>query len=98
MNTHGSRWVLVVLLVLGVGLWWEESQSAADTGAVVTAPGAGRFQFSLRTPPEGGGYSTVFVLDSVTGECWYRSAAPKDQWVSIGSPVIGREPNAAKGI
>ena len=74
---------LILIALLGAA-GWATDRPVAEPPALSQA---GRFQMTLSPRPPSGGYSTVFLLDTATGECWYRSAAPEDKWASIGSPV-----------
>ena len=51
-------------------------------------PGAaGRYQMSLSVHVGGGTSTTVFVLDTATGQCWYRETTGNRPWTDHGSPV-----------
>ena len=68
-------------LVLGLFLG---QPSAAQPQPAAPPAAAGRYQMVV-SPKE---YSTVFVCDTVTGRCWYRSTHAEDKkWADMGSPV-----------
>ena len=59
------------------------------TGQPPVAPTAavGRYQMQATGQAPN---STVFVLDSHTGQVWYRQTVT-DAWVNLGTPVKGRD-------
>ncbi|AMV22469.1 hypothetical protein [Planctomyces sp. SH-PL14] len=89
MSTRSSVLVSALLVASVIGAAWSTSPPAA---AEEPGPAAlpTRYQMEVVPRPPSGGYSTVFLVDTATGECWYRSAAPDDKWTSIGSPAAGK--------
>jgi hypothetical protein len=68
-------------LVLGL---FVGQPSAAQPQPAAPPSTAGRYQMVV-SPKE---YSTVFVCDTATGQCWYRTTHPEDKrWKDMGSPT-----------
>jgi len=83
MKTRPSLAVAVALaFCLVFGLLF----SAPSAGQPPAAGGsAGRYQVVLNPNRE---YTTVFVIDTQTGQCWYRDTHPQvKEWTDLGSPV-----------
>jgi hypothetical protein len=80
---------LLLGILLGVALsvpLYSSTQQVAGQQAVAPAVSLGRYQITLSAKD---GPSTVFVFDSHTGRCWYRSTIPDDKWFDMGSPLSG---------
>ena len=69
----------LALLAVGVGL--HEPSQAQQTLPVTSE---GRYQMSVVGRE---GVSTVFIVDSMTGNCWYRDTHYNSKsWTAMGSP------------
>jgi hypothetical protein len=72
------------LLVAGFALH-EASQAQVSIGSGASRASGGRYQMSVVGRE---GASTVFVVDSETGNCWYRDTNPGTKtWTDMGSPA-----------
>jgi hypothetical protein len=60
--------------------------SATGQSGVVPPVAAGRYQIAVA--PSERGDDTLYVFEPSTGQCWYRSTAPTDNWTDLGSPTI----------
>lgn len=81
---------LTALLLAAPALFIATSWAASPRLAAQQDAPAGlpqRFQMTLSPRLPSGGYSTVFIVDTATGECWYRSTDPEDKWTGLGSPA-----------
>jgi hypothetical protein len=80
------------VLVLGgilIGALVVRPASAQDPPA--PPPAVGRYQMSLSVHPGPHTSTTVFVLDTSTGQCWYRETAGARPWTDHGSPALRPE-------
>lgn len=76
--------VLTFGLVLGLFL------NQPSVGQPPAAPAAmnGRYEMELKAYTQGGNFTTVFVVDTQTGQCWYRdTSSDTKSWTDMGSPV-----------
>jgi hypothetical protein len=84
MNTK-QFWIVGLSMVLGcILLGWSLNNLAAEQ--VTSSPTAvGRYQMSLKPM---GPSTTVFILDTHSGRCWYRETSREDDtWTDFGSPL-----------
>lgn len=82
----GQKWIIVAAIVLAIvaGLLFPSGPTQGQPGAAAGFPAApGRFQIQASG---GAPTSTVFVLDTGTGQVWYRQAADR-AWTDMGSPA-----------
>ena len=83
----GQRWWIATTaaLLAAVCVLFTGHPSSGQPGiapANPTAPGRYQMETTGAAPS-----STVFVLDTHTGEVWYRQTVPGgEQWTSMGSP------------
>ena len=58
---------------------------AAGQQVVPPPAAAGRYQVAVKA---GAQNTAVFVIDSTTGQCWYRDTDPQvKEWTDMGIPV-----------
>ena len=80
--------VSLVLAGIVIGTFSARPVSAQNQAA--SSATVGRYQMSLSVHPGGNVTSTtVFMLDTATGQCWYRETAGDRPWTDHGSPVLG---------
>jgi len=73
---------VVAFGLLAVGLAMHQPSQAQNVAPAATS--AGRYQMSVVGRES---VSTVFVLDSLTGKCWYRDTHHNTKsWTELGSP------------
>lgn len=83
--TRSTLLTALLLAALFIATSWATSPLlAAQQDAPVGLPQ--RFQMALSPRLPSGGYSTVFVVDTATGECWYRSTDPAEKWTDLVHP------------
>lgn len=71
-------------LGLSLGLFFSQP-SAGQPPAAPPAAANGRYQMGVKPM---GTITTVFVVDTQTGQCWYRDTAPETTgWTDMGSPA-----------
>jgi hypothetical protein len=83
MKARRSLTVGALALCLLLGLFL----SRPSAGQPVAAPpaAAGRYQVLVKGTDTS---STVFVFDSMTGQCWHRSTHPNaKEWSDMGTPA-----------
>jgi hypothetical protein len=72
---------LALCLVLGLLL---TQQSAGQPPAAAN----GRYQIAIKPYTQGGNFTTVFVVDTQSGQCWYRETGSETNgWTDMGSPA-----------
>jgi hypothetical protein len=77
---------LLVLLGILIGAFTAIPVSAQNAPSPSAAVGRYQMQLSVHT---GNSTSTsVFVIDTVTGQCWYRETAGGRPWTDHGSPAL----------
>jgi hypothetical protein len=78
-----------ILLLAGIVLGPSSTSPVSAQNQPASSATVGRYQMSLSVHPGGGVTSTtVFVLDTATGQCWYRETAGSRPWTDHGSPVV----------
>ena len=89
MKLTAMLWgVFLVLAGIVVGAVPGNPVSAEDQPAP-SAP-VGRYQMSISTHRDPSvTATTVFVLDTATGQCWYRETVGDRPWTDHGSPATG---------
>jgi hypothetical protein len=78
-----------VLLLGGVLIGASSVRPASAQDQVAPPAAVGRYQMSLKSHPGPHTSTTVFVLDTSTGQCWYRETAGDRPWTDHGSPILG---------
>lgn len=88
MNVSRSVAVGVILaLGLAVGLLFSRPSVGQPPAAAPTAAN-GRYQIELKPNTQGGNFTTVFVVDTQTGQCWHRDTSSETKgWTALGSPA-----------
>jgi hypothetical protein len=76
----------VALLLTGLLIGASSAGPAAAQNPAVPPAAVGRYQMSLTVHP-GDHTRTVFVLDTITGQCWYRETGGAKPWTDHGSPA-----------
>jgi hypothetical protein len=77
---------LLVLAGIVIGASLASPVSAQDAPAASAT--VGRYQMSLSVHPGNHTSTTVFVLDTATGQCWYRETLGNRPWTDHGSPAL----------
>lgn len=75
----------VVLVVAGVVVVTSRPTVGQPPGGVANPAASGRYQ--LQTTG-GAPNSTVFVVDSHTGQVWYRQTSSDEKWTDLGTPAV----------
>lgn len=88
LSTVGFGAILILGGVLiGALSSWQVATAAQSQPASPAA--VGRYQMSLSVHPGDHTSTTVFVLDTSTGQCWYRETLGTRPWTDHGSPARG---------
>ena len=81
-----QKWLMVAaaVLIAVVGVLFTGRPTPAQPGAAPpAAPGRYQMQTTGAAPN-----STVFVLDTQTGQVWYRQTIPDVPWTDMGTPTV----------
>ena len=80
--------VAAAALVLGAAVGTSVTRPAsAQNQPVPPTAAVGRYQMSLSVHNDNTTSTTVFVLDTSTGQCWYRETIGGRPWTDHGSPA-----------
>lgn len=75
------------ILAVGLASSWIFGQAAVgQSPAPAIPPTRGQYQMVLKS--NGDTMSTVFILNTETGQCWFRGTSPDSKtWNDMGSPA-----------
>jgi hypothetical protein len=78
-------WPVAALVLVPAALFFVRPTTGQQP--VTQPPSQSRYQMQATT--QGG--SAVFVCDTQTGQCWWRSTGEGMEWHDIGSPTIKKK-------
>ena len=87
-KTNSSLAVAFAFVLLATFLFggFFKQPTQAQPPAAAQAPTVGRYQMFVKSGSEN---TAVFVMDSTTGQCWYRDTNPGvKEWTDMGVPAV----------